>query len=263
MKAIETYSRVWDNRETPAVLLVAVTVVLLLVCVASADGVVMLVAAGLLLLLCVAAFMLRKAQRRALACMRVEEGVDEAMRSRFLHRIPDEETPHAATEGASQKGEAGDAPLPTLMSDLTKAGLYPALEDDVVTFRYQGGYFQVSQTGENMIRVVFPRIYSVSVARQDFLCRLLNRINTTYAICKLVAVPSEVDMLVEVHGFADIFYKDCFADRLSLLRDIFAVFFDQQRNLAIGMAINEAEELVLGESSEGDCASAYKDISLN
>lgn len=263
MKAIDTYSRIWDNREMPAILLVAVTVVLLLVCVASADGVVMLVAAGLLLLLCVAAFMLRKAQRQASACMRVEEGVDEAMRSRFLHRIPDEETPHAATEGASHKGEAGESPLSVLKSDLTKAGLCPTMEDDVVTFRYQGGYFQASQTGENMIRVVFPRIYSVAVSRQDFLCRLLNRINTTYAICKLVAVPSEVDMLVEVHGFADIFYRDCFADRLSMLRDIFAVFFDQQRNLAIGMAINEAEELFSGVSPEEDSASAYKDISLN
>lgn len=263
MKAIETYSRVPGNRELPAALLVAATVVLLLVCVAAADGVVMLVAVGLLFMLCVAAFMLRKAQRKALACIQVEEGSDEAMRSRFLHRIPDAEATPAAAEGASLKDGAGASPLSTLMSDLAEAGLSPSMEDDVATFRYQGGYFQVSQTGGNTIRVVFPRIYSVAVSRQDFLCRLLNRINTTYAICKLVAVPSEVDMLIEVHGFADIFYRDCFAGRLSMLRDILAVFFDQQRNLSIGMAINEAEELILGESSEDDCTSAYKDISLN
>lgn len=245
----------------PAILHVAVTAVLFLVCVAAADRVVMLVAAGLLLLLCVAAFMLRKARRRA--CMCADERVDEAMRSGFLCRIPDAESPHAAAEEASPRGAAKDSPLSILMSDLTKAGLCPEMEDDVVTFRYQGGYFQVSRTGESMIRVVFPRIYSVAVSRQDLLCRLLNRINTTYAMCKLVAVSSEADMLVEVHGFADIFYRDCFADRLSMLRDVFAIFFDQQRSLSIGMAINEAEELFLRVSPEEDSASAYKYISLN
>lgn len=265
MKTTTTYSRILEKNNLSAAMLVAVTVTLLMVCVLAADRAVIASALVVLVMLAVAAYLVRKSQRHTLSCMGVKTDDEEASRSLFLKKIPDDKIGGSDTSQRvdDEDEHMDDTAIETLMSDLIDADLHPSVEGEVVVFRYQGGYFHASETNDNVIRIVFPRIYSVSVTRQDFLCRLLNRINATYAICKLVAVSSETDPLIEIHGFADLFYRGCFTDRRAMLRDVLAVFFEQQRSLAIGMAINEAEEMAEGNFPEEDCTSAYRDISLN
>lgn len=166
------------------------------------------------------------------------------------------------TDGSSVC-QAGVSPLDSVLSDLSEDGVRADLQDGVVTFGYQGGYFQVSTTDGNMLRIVFPSIYNVPVTRQDFLCRVLNNVNLAYAVCKLVAVSSGGDASIEVHGFADILYDGDRDRRKNMLRGILATFFSQQRNLAVAMAVYEAGELSDGNVPESGCTSAYKDISLN
>lgn len=137
------------------------------------------------------------------------------------------------------------------------------VEDDTLFFTYQGGYFQAKSIGANIVRMSFPKIYSTGVLMQDMLCRSINRINSLYAMCKLVATASSQDMSVIVSGFADFPYTADNTARHNMMRDIFAVFFDMQRSLLVSMSVSEILDQEPGAPEMDEYSTSYKDISLN
>ncbi|MCM1005798.1 MAG: hypothetical protein NC402_05820 [Prevotella sp.] len=136
-------------------------------------------------------------------------------------------------------------------------------QDDVLTFRYQGGYFQAQTIGDHLIRISFPKIYCTGVLYQDMVCRSINRINTQFAVCKLVATPNTEEMVIEAHAFADISYCGDVESRIKYLTDIFAVFFEMQRSLLVSMSVSETLDMDSESPEIGEVTSSYKDISLN
>lgn len=152
-----------------------------------------------------------------------------------------------------------------LFDELQSNGFSPIKEtDNSIIFRYQGGYFRASNLDREIIRVIFPRIFSICVAKQDFLCRVLNRINGSYSMCRLTAIRGETDGMIEVHGYADFYYTSSLTDRLEVFEEILTVFFLQQRSLLLAAGIQDAEEIEDGDLDYPDeCETAYKDISLN
>lgn len=168
--------------------------------------------------------------------------------------------------GAEQDNADSGIPecLRLIYADLEAMHCDPQFEDDgLLVFRYQGGYFNASSIDPGMVRILFPRIYSVGVTRQDFLCRVINRINTSYAVCKLIATPCAPSPVVEVHALADIYYSAEMSDRDFRLRGVLSVFFSQQRTLAVSAAVEEIEAPELPSDAPDECESSYKDISLN
>lgn len=152
-----------------------------------------------------------------------------------------------------------------LFDDLNNKGCLPIQDDDnSIIFKYQGGYFRATNLDREIIRVIFPRIFSISATKQDFLCRLLNRINGSYAICRLTAIRGETDGTIEVHGYADFYYTSALTERVEVLEEILSVFFMQQRSLLLSAGIQEAIEMEDEDPDYPDiCQTSYKDISLN
>lgn len=180
------------------------------------------------------------------------------------------DSPHVQNKEGTGKADNGEADnnvpecLRLIYADLEAMHCDPQFEDDgLLVFRYQGGYFNASAIDPGMVRILFPRIYSVGVTRQDFLCRVINRINTSYAVCKLIATPCAASPVVEVHALADIYYSAEMSDRDFRLRGVLSVFFSQQRTLAVSAAVEEIETPEPASDAPDECESSYKDISLN
>lgn len=152
-----------------------------------------------------------------------------------------------------------------LYEELRDNGLSPIKEEDgSIIFKYQGGYFRATHLDKEIIRIIFPRIFSISVTKQDFLCRVLNNINGSYSICRLIAMRSESDGLLEVYGYADFYYTSTLTDRFEVFAEILSVFFLQQKSLLIAAGMQEVEDIENGTFDYPDiCMTSYKDLSLN
>lgn len=137
------------------------------------------------------------------------------------------------------------------------------VNNEQLTYTYQGGFFQVQSIDSNVVRLYFPKLYTATVLQQDMICRSINRINSSYAVCKLVASADTQNMSIDIHGFADFPYTGQHDKRVKLLKDVMAVFFDMQRSLIISMAVSETLQQEYGAPEPDEFSTSYKDISLN
>lgn len=184
---------------------------------------------------------------------------------RFLRTAP-RSAGYTETDGQPESDTIADTESPRLSArellprDLKEAGMQPEWDDDTLIFRFQGGYFRAVNLDNEVIRIVYPRIYSVNAASQDLLCRLLNRINSDYALVRLIAtaVPEKDD--IEVYAFADIYYTDAVSNRMMLLATMLSIFFDAQRSLVLSASLNSAID---SEGANPECETAYRGFSLN
>ncbi len=168
-----------------------------------------------------------------------------------------------ATPGRDETGDSEHkfTARQVLPDDLREAGMQPEWDGDSLCFRFQGGYFRALNVDGEIIRIVYPHMFSLSAPYQDLLCRLLNRINSNYALVKLVAGASPDDGVIEVCAFADLYYPAAVEDRQTLLSELLSIFFDAQRSLVLSasLAADDDDEPYI----DGACETAYRDFSLN
>ncbi|MCM1318983.1 MAG: hypothetical protein NC217_01210 [Muribaculaceae bacterium] len=153
--------------------------------------------------------------------------------------------------------------LELLKQDVKEFDANSDFDNEPYTYTYQGGFFQVRCIEDNVVRIFFPKIFTTSVLMQDMVCRSINRINSSYALCKLVAAANTQTMSVDVHGFADFPYQGEHDSRVKLLKDVMAVLFDMQRSLLVSMAVSETLEQDPEAPEPDEFSTSYKDISLN
>lgn len=192
--------------------------------------------------------------RRATADSIMKKGIPMEERCHWNESEPDKDDEPADSSEVRSAREI-------LPADLKEAGMQPEWDEDTLCFRYLGGYFRAVNLDNDVIRIIYPRIYSVSAPYQDLLCRLLNRINSSYGLVKVIAtaVPDEDD--IEVYAFADIYYTSAMADRQSLLSAILSIFFEVQKALVMSSSVNAVDED--DEDFDTTCETAYRGFSLN
>lgn len=263
-------------------LLVGVTGLFLVLCLASINTEILPYAIILIVLLMAVSFILRRQQRKSerrgdvyasiqttrykdmgLMSIPVSEKRAESISSYGANTCRDDRSDNEIDDVSTQPDAEEDV-LDTFVKDMLSIDVQSEADGkDLVIFKYQGGYFQASMLGKGLLRIVFPRIFSISPAAQDFLCRVINRINSSFAICRLVATISEHGSEVMVHGVADINYRGTRKERVDLVLDIISLFFEQQRNLIVATSVRDAERALSGIPVDEDCRTAYKDISIN
>ena len=188
-------------------------------------------------------------------------------KKRYLTDVPDkfpwgdEQTAPAELTSVNNMPEPDGLEL--IKQDIVEFDPKCDIDDEQFTYTYQGGFFQIQSVDSNVIRIFFPKIYTATVLQQDMVCRSINRINSCYAVCKLVASADTQNMSVDVHGFADFPYTGDHDKRMKLLKDVMAVFFDMQRSLFISMAVSETLQQETDAPEPDEFSTSYKDISLN
>ncbi|MBD5231523.1 MAG: hypothetical protein HDS66_05155 [Bacteroidales bacterium] len=120
-------------------------------------------------------------------------------------------------------------------ADLTDLAMDPMRDENGFIFRFQGGFFRMTDVNQKVVRIIYPRIYTVPVGQQNLLARILNRVNSAFQLIKLTAVPAAEEGAVTVHAMADILYTSKVTDRRQLLLQLLSTFFDAQHALALSM----------------------------
>lgn len=172
------------------------------------------------------------------------------------------------TPGMSNSSDAPAIPVTRLAKDilyddLKSLSLRPTREGtENILFRYQGGYFQATNLNSEMIRIIYPRLYSTDASRQDFLCRLLNRVNSSYSIARLSALATGNEGEIEVHAYADFYYTSLLRSRTDFLQDVLTIFFELQRALLVATGMDDimSDDPTLAHDQ---LQSSYRDFSLN
>ncbi len=146
-------------------------------------------------------------------------------------------------------------------ADLHEMGMDPVRDEQGIFFHFQGGYFRMMDTQEQMVRIYYPCIYSSPVEQQNLLARMINRINGAFSLVKLYAAHGAEDEYVAVHAFADILYTSEIPYRKDLLRQLLQSFFDSQHALALAMTAATAQPD--GEVMQDEAVCEQGDAELN
>lgn len=145
-----------------------------------------------------------------------------------------------------------------LFRQLESMGCMPRKEEEAILFRYFGAYMYATNLHKDTIRITFPGILSVENKDQNLLCRLMNGINSSFSLLKVVAGPSPIDTDVYAHIVADFYYTSANASEEKLM-DLLSAMMDAQRMLTARFSYadmnhkeEENDELEGFNSSMGD-----------